>query len=184
MRGIRAGLWPAVAVSICIASMFISGCSGYSGPSEYEQQQAGKQKLMDDVRSQGGQIEQKHFEVFGKSGDAWVINLSGATISDEMIDAMETLGYIAEMNLSGSTITDEQLLRMDELRIGRVVMKLDLSNTAITDAALDGLENFYNLGQLNLKGTKVTPQGVDRFKKKQQSNPKVSLPFRKPKIEL
>lgn len=184
MRRTVAQSWSATAGLMCIVTVFSNGCSSYSGPSEYEQQQAAKQKLMEDVKSQGGTIEQKHFNVFGKSGDAWVIDLSGATISDEMIETVATLGYIAEMNFSGSMISDEQLLRMDQLRIGRVVMKLDLSNTAITDAALDGLENFYNLGELNLKGTKVTPQAVDRFKKKQQSNPKVSLPFRNPKIEL
>ena len=176
--------WRASTGFICVALLFIGGCSSYSGPSEYEQRQAAKKNLLEEVRKQGGKIEEKHFDVFGKSGDAWVIDLKGATISDEMIEAMATLGYIAEMNLSGSTITDEQLIRMDELRIGRVVMKLDLSNTAITDAALDELKNFYNLGQLNLKGTEATAEGVERFNKQQQSNPKVSLPFRNPKIEM
>lgn len=164
--------------------LIATGCSSYSGPSEYEQKKRAKQSFTDEVAAQGGKAEQKQFSKYGKSGQAWSINLSGATISDDMIESMTTLGHIAELDLSKSSITDEQLIRFEELGLGRLVLKLDLSNTAISDAALAELDNFYVLEHLLLKGSQVTPQGVERFKQAQQSNAKVLQPFKNPKVEL
>ncbi len=169
---------------VCSLLLIATGCSNYSGPSEYEQKKQAKQSFMDEVAAQGGNAEQKKFSKYGKSGQAWSIDLSGATISDDLIESMTTLGPIAELDLSKSSITDEQLIRFDELELGRLVLKLDLSNTVISDAALAELDNFYVLEHLILKDTKATPQGVERFKKAQQSNSKVLQPFKNPKVEL
>lgn len=169
---------------LCVLLLIATGCSNYSGPSEYEQKKRAKQSFMDEVAAQGGRAEQKQFSKYGKSGQAWSIDLSGATISDDLIESMTTLGPIAELDLSKSSITDEQLIRFDELELGRLVLKLDLSDTAISDAALAELDNFYVLEHLILKATKVTPQAVERFKKAQQSNSKVLQPFKNPKVEL
>ena len=169
---------------VCSLIVIGTGCSNYSGPSEYEQKKQAKQSFMDEVAAQGGRAEEKLFTKYGKSGKAWSIDLSGATVNDDMIESMTALGHVAELNLSKSSITDEQLIRFDERELGRLVLKLDLSHTAITDAALAELDNFYVLEHLILKGAKVTPQGVERFKKAQQSNPKVLAPFKNPKVEL
>lgn len=167
-----------------VALLFAVGCSEYSGPSEYERQKAAKQFFLDEVAAQGGTAEEKQYEMYGKSGQAWAIDLSGAQISDELIDSMGTLDYIAELDLSNSSITDAQLLKFDDMKLGRVLLDLDLTGTQISDAALDGLTSFFCLREMKLKGTKVTPAGVERFKKSQQSNPDVQLPFRNPKVEL
>lgn len=168
----------------CISLLAAGGCSGYSGLSDFEKQKAAKQNFINEVAELRGLAEEKFFAVHGKSGMAWVIDISGATVSDGLIENMSTLGYIAEMNLSESTITDEQLLRMDELKVGRVVMNLNLSGTTISDASLTKLKNFYCVGKLNVKETNVTPGGVEQFRKNQQSNPQVPPPFRNPKVEL
>ena len=49
-------------------------------------------------------------------------------------------------------------------------VRLDLSNTAVTDAGLEKLVNVPLLLNLRLAGTRVTPAGVERFKTQHLAN--------------
>lgn len=170
--------------SIC-AVLLLSSCSSYSGPSEYELKKQAEQRFVDLVKEQGGTAEQKYYDMYGRSGMAWEIGLNGAEISDELIELMADKGYVAKLDLSKSTITDAQLARLDELKVGRVVLDLNLSDTGITDAGLDSLKQFYCLQKLNLKGTSVTDEAVKRLKSRQASNKDVPAPFKKgPEVEM
>jgi hypothetical protein len=64
------------------------------------------------------------------------------------------------------------------------VMKLDLSHTAVTDAGLDKLVNVILLGDLNLTGTKVTPAGAERLKKRRQNDRRIPQMFKTTKVHL
>ncbi|MBX3439577.1 MAG: hypothetical protein KF861_18965, partial [Planctomycetaceae bacterium] len=164
-----------VCVLVLMSLTTASGCRGYSSVSEFEQTENRKSRFQDVVKEIGGTAEHKYYQVAGKEGLAWKINLAGAKFeprqADEFLDTLQAMGYIAEVDLSGSSITDEQLIKFDEAKYGRVVMDLNLSNTAISDAAIDKLENFYCLKNVDLTGTKVTQPAVDRFIARRKQNP-------------
>ncbi|HXJ75033.1 MAG TPA: hypothetical protein VNM37_19405, partial [Candidatus Dormibacteraeota bacterium] len=106
-------------------------------------------------------------------GEAWTVNLSGATISDEVIDHLKSLTKIGELNLSKSTLTDAQCAKLGELKLDTLLVKLDLSHTAVTDAGLAKLTNSLFLMELNVADTKVTPAGIAAFQQTRAANPAV-----------
>jgi len=83
------------------------------------------------------------------------------------------MGYVAELDLSNSKITDEQLLKLDEAKVGRVCLNLNLSGTPVTDSGFGGLKNFYVVQKVNVKGSQITKTGVDQFKSTYNANPDV-----------
>jgi hypothetical protein len=171
-----------------IALVGWSGCGMGYGTSEYEQWRNKKENFADLVKQMGGTAEEKYFNMFGQQGMAWIIDLSGAKYTpeqfEEFMESLPAMGYIAGMNFSGTPITDEHLRRIGEGKFGRTCMNLDLSNTAITDAGIDGMTNFNCLNTVNLKGTSVTKAAADRLKKRQFDNKEVPIPFKKPTVEL
>src|SRR5262249_59111150 len=97
---------------------------------------------------------------------------------------VKKLGNIGELNLSKSTLSDDHMALFQELGLGTLVNKLDLSHTAVSDAGFEKLDNLRLLGELNLTGTKVTPAAVERFRQKRQSDARILPAFRNPKIQL
>jgi len=72
---------------------------------------------------------------------------------------------VGELNLSGREITNKQpAVIVTNLSRVSTLVKLDLSNNAITDAGADRLGTLVHLQQLNLQGTKVTDAGVKTLK--------------------
>ena len=173
-------------VGLAVLCAFVSapGCSRYSAVSEYEQLQKDKKSFADLVAAAGGKAEEKSFGVAGVSGMAWVLNFSGGKLSDDLIDEIGKLTYVAELNLSKSNITDAQLLKLDELKVCKTVMNLDLSDTAISDESFAKLKNLHCLSKANLKGSKVTKKGVEEFRKSYLAHPNTVAFFKKPKFEI
>jgi hypothetical protein len=79
---------------------------------------------------------------------------------------------VAELDLSKSNITDAQLPQLAQA--AGICFRLNLSNTAITDAGLASLADMPVLMDLTLKGTKVSPSAAADFKAKRLANPKVN----------
>ena len=85
---------------------------------------------------------------------------------------MKIMGHAVELDLKGSNVTDDQMARLNEQGVGNMLIRLDLSNTAISDAGLYKLTDLYCLMNLNLTGTRVTADGMQRFLAQRQNNPK------------
>jgi hypothetical protein len=96
--------------------------------------------------------------------------MHGLTVTDDLLRQVKELGNVAELDLSRSTITDDHLGLMHELGLHTLLVKLNLGNTAVTDAGLQKLDGCIFLSELNLTGTNVTAGAVDRFKKSRQAD--------------
>jgi hypothetical protein len=161
---------PALAAGVLALSL-AAGCSDSGGPSDYDKMMAERQGAADTLTGAGAKITQKHYPL----GDAWVVDLSGKPVSDNMIRQLKQVGNVAELNLSKTGLTDQHLALMHELGLHLLLFKLDLSHTAVTDAGLGHLDGNLFLSELNLTGTKVTPAGVAQFKKKREQDHKVKI---------
>jgi Leucine-rich repeat (LRR) protein len=116
-----------------------------------------------------------------------VLNMGGAMVTDAGMKALEPLVNLRTLDLSKMDITAQALepiaklpklrrlnlwhsLRIDDraaqsLMGMKTVEVLDLSDTAVTDKLLDQLTGMKQLKTLLVAGAKVTPEGVERFKK-------------------
>ena len=146
-------------VSGCV--LLAAGCGWLSSsdPDSFQSIKEQRDEFLDLVTNAGGSTEERMYPQFAFDQRAWVIKLSGATISDELIDAM--IGrmkreYISELDFSGSTLTDEQLIKLDAADIGRTLILLNLGDTGITDRGLDQVKSMKFLMALNLSGTEVS----------------------------
>ena len=151
------------------ALLLLAGCKGGDGLSDYERKQKQLEGAAAELRGAGADVRSVRYP----QGDAWAVGLSGMRVDDELLNRLKSLGRVAELDLSKSTVNDDTVSRLNEVEIGGLLVKLDLSHTAVTDAGLDKLQNLVVLSNLNLTGTKVTAAGVERFKKKRQSDPKI-----------
>jgi hypothetical protein len=173
---VRRSLVGAVA---CVLFVF-AGCSkGRKGVSEYQVMRDEQEKVASQLRDKGMVVESRKYP----QGDAWAITLKDAEINDEVFGRMKKVGHITELDLSGSTITDDQMAKINDMEVGALLLILDLSNTQISDAGLDKVEDLLLLRTLRLKGTKVTDEGVQRFLDKRQSNKKIPGNFKRPDVE-
>lgn len=155
-----------VAVLFVVGWIFFpSGNHGQSGPSDYDQKVQAQKDAAEVLSKKGGKVKEMNYAI----GKASAVNLSGLTITDELMQGLKDLGNISEMDLSNSTVTDDDLGKMTKLNLMTFLTKLDLSNTAVTDAGLDKLENMVFLMQLNLTGSKCTKVGADRFKRNRET---------------
>ncbi|HJZ56691.1 MAG TPA: hypothetical protein VKE74_17120 [Gemmataceae bacterium] len=164
----RAALVGAVGFAILLLA---AGCGSKGGPSDYEKMVQAKQGASDALAAAGAKVQEKQYPV----GRGYVVELRGATITDDLLRHVKELGNIAELNLSQSTLTDDHLRTMHELGLHVLLNKLDLSHTAVTDAGLDHLDGNLFLVELNLTGTKVTRAAVERFKQKRQADARVRV---------
>ncbi|MEO2036130.1 MAG: hypothetical protein ABGZ35_28995 [Planctomycetaceae bacterium] len=165
-----------------------AGCGFYDTKSGYEQMKEENQSFSDLVEAAGGSAERRPITVPGFQNVGWIVDLSGAEITEDLIEKM--LEYnkrdpFLQLNLSDSTITDEQLAQLDAGDVLQKVYTLDLKNTGITDAGLDGISNFYVIHELWLKGTQVTLEAVERLGDKQLAQKYTPKPLRtRPKVDI
>jgi hypothetical protein len=173
------------------AALLIPGCSGmFSGASEYEQAKQVEDEFAAKIAAAGGSAVRKGGRRGGFEANGWIIDLSGDTVTDGLIDAIiakvkEGHNDVFELNFNGSTITNEQLAKLDEGTVLRKVFVLDLSNTGITDAGIDKLENVHVLEDLRVTGTKVSREAATRLGERKVKHPQTPKPFQvPPKITL
>ena len=130
-----------------------------------------KQGAASSLSGSGAKFEEKSYPV----GKGWVVSLRGLTISDDLLKDVKKLGNIAELDMAKSTVTDDHVRVMNELGLHLLLAKLDLSDTAVTDAALGHLDGGIFLSELRLTGTKVSPAAVEQFKKHRLADPKARV---------
>lgn len=163
-----------------IVAPFVSRWAKNDGLSDFERLQQAQMSVTDTLKAQGVKMQTRHYPL----GDALVVNMSGLTITDDMLRQLKQAGNVAELDLSRSTITDDQMGVMMEVGLQVFLFKFDLSQTAVTDAGFEKLDNLRFLSYLNLTGTKVTPAAVERFKHKRQTDTRVIPQLRNPTIKL
>jgi hypothetical protein len=150
----------------CIAA---PGCNRSGGLSEFERAQKKKDDAAGAIRAMGGEVTTVNYPAYG---DGWAVKLRAAQITDDVFKHMKTLKRVSELDLSKSNITDAQLARLSEQDVGNMIVKLDLSQTAITDAGVDNLK-LPLLTQFTVTGTKISDAAVDRLKQSRASDPRL-----------
>jgi hypothetical protein len=162
--------------ALLVAINLFAGCGGDSGltdaervaRSDYQRAQVTHEGALEALKKAGGKPVKKTYAL----GDGWQVTLTGATVTDELLEHLKTLGRVAELDLSKSNITDAQLPQLAQA--AGICFRLNLSNTAITDAGLASLADMPVLMDLTLTGTKVSPAAAADFKAKRLANPKVN----------
>lgn len=139
--------------------------------SDSEREQKKKEDALASLREQGGSVTQKNYP---PHGNGYVVDLKGAQITDRTFENLKELQRVTDLDLSKSSITDEQMDQLNQAVV--VLLKLNLSNTKVTDAGLDKLTNLKMCFDLNLTGTQVTPAGVERFKQQHARRSNTKLP--------
>ena len=143
----------------------LPGCKK-DGLTDYQREENKKEERLTTLRDGGAKVTQKNYP---PHGHAYVVDLSGAQLSDSTFQNLKDLKRIAELDLSKSSLTDDQ---MDQLNsVAQYLIKLDLRNTAVTDAGLQKLTNLNLCFDLYLAGTQVTPAGVEQFKTQRLARP-------------
>ena len=176
--------------AVCFACLLqLSGCDSFSGPTGHQQMEQQKERFLELVTSAGGSAELTIFAMPGMRGvqqQGWEVSLSEAEISDELIEAITEIAdqnLVLSLDVSNSNIGDEQLVQLDEKMVLRGTAILNLKNTAITDAGVDQLDHTHALTELNLTGTKISDEAVERLRKRQASSKDTPIPFRRgPKV--
>jgi hypothetical protein len=121
----------------------LPGCQG-DGLSEYQREQNKQEERMSALRAQGVEVTEKNYRPHGKG---YVVNLSGAQLTDDTFRKLKDLQRITELDLSKSSLADEQMDRLNE--VAYLLVKLDLSNTPVTDTGLEKLTNLNLCFNLN-----------------------------------
>jgi hypothetical protein len=166
---IRAAVFPVALV------LLVSACSKpYDGVSDADRELQAKQAALDAAKSAGLKCTEKTYPL----GKAWVVDMKGLTVTEDHFKRLKEAGNVSEIDLSRSTITDDQLGQMREIGVCATLYKLNLSDTAITDAGLQKLEGLGLLIDINVRGTKVTQAGADRYKAARKDNPQIGPNFR------
>jgi hypothetical protein len=161
-----------------------TGCGGGNGGmSDYERHHQEKMSLTDSLKAQGARKVEIHS--YPPYGEAYIVDLSGAKITDELMENLKQLEKLSELNLSRSTLTDADLAKLNAASLLGYTMKLDLSHTAVTSAGLDGLTNtLAGLTDLNLAGTKDTQAGAERLKKRRSADKNIPAQFRTTRVRF
>lgn len=151
--------------SLCLFASFLlmtlvlaGGCE--KRISEYDKDQAKLAAAKDKLAAVGAKIEIKQFP----QGDAFIVNLSGQTLTNETFGHIAELVRVVELDLSKSSFKDEDMALISNSDIRGVLMKLNLSDTALSDEGLQQLSEVYFLSELNAANTKITDAGISEFK--------------------
>lgn len=160
----------------CFAVFIACVCAG-CGPSASSTEYVDLQKALkssEERLNAAGKVERKTYP----PGTAWALNLQGATIDDQVIEDITTLDRVSELILSGSTITDEQMQTLLQSDKTGYLNVLDISNTGVTDAGLEGLEGKKYLQKINIQGSQVTEEFLTSVNGKRNGNSEIRPMFR------
>lgn len=147
-----------LACAVLFSNLLIAGCG--DGLSEYQRDQLKMQGGQDRLTAQGAKVEMKRYP----QGDAWVVDLSGQTLTSETFADLATLRRVVELDLSGTNFHDDFIPLINDTMVRDFLLKLNLSDTAVTDRGLEGFTNTYLLNNLNVSNTQVTKDGVSSLK--------------------
>jgi len=169
--------------------LLLSGCSSFwDDTSDFERDRATAGSFSDVIAASGGSAELKGQNFLGFQDAGWNIDLSGATITDELITVIieaYAKDPVFKLALGKSTITDGQLEKLDEAKVLQKVFVMDLSDTGISDAGLDKLDNMHCLTDLNLLGSKATADGGKRLGARKIASPDTpKLMKSRPKVKI
>ncbi len=138
--------------------VFMSGCG--DGMSDYERDQAKIHSSKDNLVAAGAKVEMKRFP----QGDAWIVDLSGHTLTDETFEQLAALGHLVELDISDTNLTDQNMSTINATSIRDYLMKLNISNTDVSDAGLAALTETYLLNELTVSKTQITDEGIKQLK--------------------
>lgn len=173
---------------VAVGTLLFSGCGLFEGKSEHQQMLDERDQFAELVGTYGGSAVFEKRSMDDLAGVGWFIDLSGAEIDDALLNAMAEVVKkkpIFELNLADTSLTDEQLTQLDKADVLQKVIFLNLSNSQITDAGLDGINNFYVIHELNLKGTSVSKEAIKRLGDKQLAQKYTPKDLRKrPNVEI
>jgi hypothetical protein len=156
------------------------GCKRGAPSNAYQQEEENKDEAMNRLREQGATITPKTYPMIG---NGYAVELKSAQIDDQTFQSLKTLKRVTELDLSKSSLADEQMEQLND--IAYLIGRLNLSDTAVTDAGLAKLTNLERCMFLNLTGTKVTPKAAKRFEQehsKPQNLGRMKLPPLKVRI--
>jgi hypothetical protein len=157
---------------LAAALLVLTGCGRSDGGlSDNDRRMLAIKSGADALRSQGAKLQEKQYPL----GMGWVVDLRGMTITDDLLKQVKQLGNIAEIDLANTGVTDDHLKLIHEIGLHVLLARLDLSHTAVTDAAFEHLDGCIFLIELNLTGTKATPAAAERFKANRQSDPRTRI---------
>ncbi len=88
------------------------------------------------------------------------VDLTGAKIGDDDLEVFQRLLTLEELHLSETQVTDKG---MAELALAASLEKINLNRTAVTDSGLMALRELPNLRIVWVHGSRVTPEGKQRF---------------------
>jgi len=144
-----------------------AGCGGYGpeSPGSFQQVAKAREDAESGLKTAGAKMELKNYGI----GKAWIIDLSGVAITDEIVDDLVRLPYLSELNISGSQVTDEQLLRVMAEK-GFFILKLNVSKTAITDTGIAGVKDLRHLQELDVSGSQVTAGKIEAILKEREAS--------------
>ncbi|MGQ0633563.1 MAG: hypothetical protein ACT4QC_03040 [Planctomycetaceae bacterium] len=127
------------------------------------------------LESRGAKISERNLPA--PIGTLTTLDLTGLdSITDESIDLIGRMGRrVAELKLNGTNIRDEQMSKLNSSAGLMTLVKLDLSDTGITDKGLAEIRDLSFLGELTLKNTRVTDDGVKALQKLRTENPKIQV---------
>ena len=142
------------------------GVIGDSGGPTYVKMKENQNSALEDLKAKGAKCELKRYP----QGDAYSINLSGVPVTDEIFERVKEAAPVSELFLSGSGVTDAHAAIINEPAVGGFLTKLDVSKSEFSDAGLAQLKSLNLLMELNVTGTKVTPEGINKFQESRIGN--------------
>lgn len=145
----------------------LAGCNRGGGLSHSERVQLDREKAAGSLADLGVSAVKKQYP----QGAAWAVDLAGADVTDKMVKQILALGQVTELHAGGSKVTDKQLETLAASTEFGLLLKLDVSNTGITDAGLRAVLPLRWLSELNVKGSQVTAEGLADFQKNRLRNP-------------
>ncbi len=148
------------AACLTLTAALICGCS--DGLSDYQRDikkmEAGQARIV----AQGGTAELRQT----RAGDSWSVNLSGATLTDETFEDLNTLNRVSTLDLSNTNFNDSMIAKINDTKIRGVLFDLNLSGTQVSDQGLEGFTEIFMLTSLDVSNTNVTKEGAKSLDKR------------------
>ena len=93
------------------------------------------------------------------------IELGDVTFDEKSLSVLRDLNLVASIGLNRAGLTDSHLSTLVQYPMIKKVVRLGVVGNDISDQGLAELEKLQQLVWLQLNATKVTPEGIERFRK-------------------